>query len=154
MEEKSNGGEQKQRRKCKFIHGDKEFRNSETFEGPEVGMEFDDVEDIFHSYRSMQDQLDFVVIRPHVKTTKGIGCLAKPIASLGGDGKWKINRVIKDHNHEMDTEMTRFIRRHRSVPPCMKRHANEVVGTQGCIVLKDPIMVTYKGRAKEKEAGF
>ncbi|XP_058217567.1 protein FAR1-RELATED SEQUENCE 5-like [Rhododendron vialii] len=53
--------------------------------------------------------------------TPKTGCKAHMNISLQVDGKWMLNSIELNHNHEMDPEKVKYLRCYRNIPPHSKR---------------------------------
>ncbi|KAI8536158.1 hypothetical protein RHMOL_Rhmol10G0234800 [Rhododendron molle] len=53
--------------------------------------------------------------------TPKTGCKAHMNISLQVDGKWMLNSIELNHNHEMDPEKVKYFRCYRNIPPHSKR---------------------------------
>ncbi|GAB2230086.1 hypothetical protein Droror1_Dr00014342 [Drosera rotundifolia] len=56
-------------------------------------------------------------VLPTIKTD----CPARMNISLMGNGKWRLNSFVMEHNHEMDLEAAKYMKRNRTIKPHVQR---------------------------------
>ncbi|KAK4340025.1 hypothetical protein RND71_041487 [Anisodus tanguticus] len=64
------------------------------------------------------------------KKSKRIDCKAQINVVLMDDGSWRVTKVVGEHNHALDTALSRFIPSHRKVSKSLKRQlvAHDIAG--------------------------
>ncbi|XP_012065290.2 protein FAR-RED IMPAIRED RESPONSE 1 [Jatropha curcas] len=73
-------------------------------------------------------------IKERQRPSRRIGCKARLCASNQRDGRWKINKVILEHNHEMAPSKSKFLLQQRALLPHEKRRleVNDSVDARSC----------------------
>ncbi|KDP42196.1 hypothetical protein JCGZ_02926 [Jatropha curcas] len=72
--------------------------------------------------------------RQKPRPTKRNGCSARVCASIGPNGKWKVNKVVLQHTHELIPYSSQLLRHHRVIAQHRKRNLeiNDVACIQPC----------------------
>ncbi|XVE57323.1 hypothetical protein DITRI_Ditri04bG0082000 [Diplodiscus trichospermus] len=89
-------------------------------EGPKKGMVFTSIDGLLHAYQEH-------------KKSKRINCPAKMSAILR-NGVWIVIQRIDEHNHPLDSDMSRLMASHRNLTIEMKRNleANDIAAKRPC----------------------
>lgn len=62
--------------------------------------------------------------------SKRINCFARLSVILRSNGYWQVTKLQIEHNHELDPNMSRFMRAHKSLSPILKKmlKAHDIIG--------------------------
>uniref|UniRef100_A0A2C9W0K6 FAR1 domain-containing protein n=1 Tax=Manihot esculenta TaxID=3983 RepID=A0A2C9W0K6_MANES len=63
-------------------------------------------------------------------SSKRTNCIARLSAILRCNSFWQVTKLQTEHNNELDSHMSKFMRAHKSVPLVIKRRleAHDIVG--------------------------
>ncbi|KAL1561885.1 protein FAR-RED IMPAIRED RESPONSE 1-like [Salvia divinorum] len=109
--------------------------------GPQSGLEFESKERLFASYQAFAKVVGFSILtrnarinkylmlmcgrgrKPNVKKfSNKTDCPARLNAIKQDNGNWKISKVCKEHNHDLEPQLSEFMPAHRHLSTNLKVH--------------------------------
>ncbi|KAL1567787.1 protein FAR-RED IMPAIRED RESPONSE 1-like [Salvia divinorum] len=121
--------------------------------GPQSGLEFESKERLFASYQAFAKVVGFSILtrnarinkylmlmcgrgrKPNVKKfSNKTDCPARLNAIKQDNGNWKIPKVCKEHNHDLEPQLSEFMPAHRHLSTNLKVHleAYDRTGLRPC----------------------